>query len=160
MSVVRAVFDPRGRGLRREYWLVWLAGWVVLLAPILVDRALGLSAEQRVGWAIGGLGLVAHQVVAVLAAIRRLHDTDHSGWWLLMSFVPVVGSAVLFVHLTSAGTPGLNRYGADPHPGVPPAEQVYPVKQPKSPRAKVIDGFWWLAFAVVFSLLIVALVNQ
>jgi uncharacterized membrane protein YhaH (DUF805 family) len=155
-----AVLDPRGRGLRREYGLVWLVGWVVLLTPYLLDWALDLSEEQRVGSAIGGFAFVAYQVVVLLAAIRRLHDTDHSAWWLLIPLVPVVGSVVLFIFLTSAGTPGLNRYGADPHPGVPPSEQVYPVKQPKTTRAKVIDGFWWLAFVVVFSLLIVAVVNS
>ncbi|MET7280080.1 DUF805 domain-containing protein [Kribbella sp. NPDC005582] len=95
MPVVKEVFDPGGRGLRREYWLVGLVGWVVLFAPVLADWAFELSEEQRVGWAIGGFGLLAYQIVAVLAAIRRLHDTDHSGWWLLIALVPVVGSAVL-----------------------------------------------------------------
>jgi len=159
-SIIKAALDTRGRGLRREYWLIWLASWIVLMAPYVVDSAFGWSSDAQVGSAIGGYACVAFQVVVLLSGIRRLHDTDHSGWWLLIGLIPIVGSAVLFVFLVSAGTPGLNRYGPDPRPGVAPADQVYPVKQPKTTRSKVTDGLWWLACAVVFSLFIVAIVNQ
>jgi uncharacterized membrane protein YhaH (DUF805 family) len=46
--------------------------------------------------------------------VRRLHDTDHSGWWLLIIVVPIVGGLVLFVFQVLDGTRGDNRFGPDP----------------------------------------------
>ena len=43
--------------------------------------------------------------------IRRLHDTDKSGWWLLLVFIPIVGIIVLIVFWATDGTPGANEYG-------------------------------------------------
>jgi uncharacterized membrane protein YhaH (DUF805 family) len=47
--------------------------------------------------------------IAVL--VRRLHDTDRSGWWYWISFVPLIGTIVLFVFAVQRGTPGQNSYG-------------------------------------------------
>jgi uncharacterized membrane protein YhaH (DUF805 family) len=46
--------------------------------------------------------------------IRRLHDTNRSGWWLLISLIPIVGGIVLIVFLATAGTRGANRFGPQP----------------------------------------------
>ena len=52
-------------------------------------------------------------------AIRRLHDTDHSGWWLLLGLVPLVGVIVLLVWWCTKSTRGYNRFGANPLPPEP-----------------------------------------
>jgi uncharacterized membrane protein YhaH (DUF805 family) len=49
-----------------------------------------------------------------MVAIRRLHDRDMSGWWLLLMLVPVIGSLALLVLYVLPGTPGPNRFGPDP----------------------------------------------
>jgi uncharacterized membrane protein YhaH (DUF805 family) len=46
--------------------------------------------------------------------VRRLHDTDRSGWWWLLSFIPLIGIIVLIVFWCSEGTRGPNRFGLDP----------------------------------------------
>ena len=46
--------------------------------------------------------------------VRRLHDIDMSGWWILISFVPFIGGIVLLVMAVIEGTNGINSYGADP----------------------------------------------
>jgi uncharacterized membrane protein YhaH (DUF805 family) len=46
--------------------------------------------------------------------IRRLHDTDRSGWWILIGLVPVIGGIWLLVLLCLAGTPAANRFGPPP----------------------------------------------
>jgi len=46
--------------------------------------------------------------------VRRLHDTDRSGWWWLLALVPIVGWIILLVWNCSRGTRGPNRYGPDP----------------------------------------------
>ncbi len=46
--------------------------------------------------------------------IRRLHDTDRSGWWWLIGIIPIIGWIILIFFLASPGTPGENRYGPPP----------------------------------------------
>ena len=46
--------------------------------------------------------------------VRRLHDYDYSGWWLLLGFIPYIGEAALFALLCFKGTAGDNRFGAAP----------------------------------------------
>lgn len=47
-------------------------------------------------------------------SVRRLHDVDRSGWWLLVGCVPLIGALVLLFWACSKGTPSGNRYGAGP----------------------------------------------
>jgi len=51
-----------------------------------------------------GLGVLA----------RRLHDTDHSGWWILLVLTALIGWIVLIVWCAKRGTIGSNRFGPDP----------------------------------------------
>jgi uncharacterized membrane protein YhaH (DUF805 family) len=54
-------------------------------------------------------------IVPTLAVtVRRLHDTAHSAWWLLIGVVPIVGQVVLFAFLVSRGEDGANQFGQDP----------------------------------------------
>ncbi|MET8279275.1 DUF805 domain-containing protein [Micromonospora sp. NPDC005174] len=46
--------------------------------------------------------------------MRRLHDTDKTGWWLLIALVPIVGAIVLIVSFVLESTPGANRFGPSP----------------------------------------------
>ena len=104
-----------GRSRRKEYWsffLLCLAGLVVLSV---VDSILGM------GGMIGGLYgplttlfMLALLVPSIAVGIRRLHDTDRSGWWMLLAFVPFVGGLILLVFYVLEGTRGPNRFGPDP----------------------------------------------
>jgi len=70
----------------------------------IITRAAGstaLSAVVSIIIAIAGLSLAA----------RRLHDSDKSGWWLLLYFIPIIGWIVLLVFYLLPGTPGPNRHG-------------------------------------------------
>ena len=49
-------------------------------------------------------------------AVRRLHDTNRSGWWLLLNLAPIAGQVVLTIWMFERGTVGENRFGADPAP--------------------------------------------
>jgi uncharacterized membrane protein YhaH (DUF805 family) len=63
---------------------------------------------------ISGLYSLAVFIPSLAVVIRRLHDTDRSGWWLLIFLIPLIGSLVLLVFLLLDGTPGDNRHGASP----------------------------------------------
>lgn len=86
--------------------------------------AVGIAIVEGVLRAILGMDtgssvLVNLYTLAVLlpalgVAIRRLHDTNRSGWWLLISFVPLVGAVVLIIFFATDSQPGPNRFGANP----------------------------------------------
>jgi uncharacterized membrane protein YhaH (DUF805 family) len=46
--------------------------------------------------------------------VRRLHDQNMSGWWMLLAFIPLIGTIILLVWMCTRGTNGPNRFGADP----------------------------------------------
>jgi uncharacterized membrane protein YhaH (DUF805 family) len=98
-----AQFDGRAR--RPEYWLFFLAVFIVGLVLNLLGRASGLFVVLGVVWSLAML--VPHLAVGV----RRLHDTGRSGWWLLIGLVPCVGFIVLIVFLATESTPADNQYG-------------------------------------------------
>lgn len=46
--------------------------------------------------------------------VRRLHDIDRSGWWILIALIPLIGAIILLVWFATKGTDGRNRFGSDP----------------------------------------------
>ncbi|NIF19295.1 DUF805 domain-containing protein [Pantoea sp. Cy-639] len=94
-----AVF--KGRARRKEYWMFVLINLLITIAIGYIDNILGTTPL---------LGLVYNLAIllpSIAVAVRRLHDNNHRGWWLL---VPIVG----LVFLIQDGTPGNNRFGPSP----------------------------------------------
>ena len=102
LGPLRKYTDFAGRAGRKEYWLfiVWHLAFIIVLGA--------LSSALYLLYALGTL------VPSIAVGIRRLHDTNRSGWWLLVTFVPFVGFIVMIVFLASAGTTGENDYGFEP----------------------------------------------
>jgi uncharacterized membrane protein YhaH (DUF805 family) len=106
-----------GRAGRREFWRFVLYQSVILVLLSLVDYAIGtFSLDLRIGLLGGFYGMVV-MLPSIAMAVRRLHDTGRSGWWLLAGLVPLAGEAVLFLFYLLKGQAGENRYGADPLAG-------------------------------------------
>lgn len=113
-----AVFD--GRAGRSEYWMFFLINLLIAIALAVLDGVIG-TLDMFAG--IGLLGLLYALAVllpSIGVAIRRLHDTGRSGWWLLVGFIPLVGGIILLVLLVLKGTDGDNAYGPPPR-SAPPA---------------------------------------
>ncbi len=106
-----AVFSGRAR--RMEYWMFVLFNIIVSVVLVFVDGMLGLSLGEGVGLLSTLYGL-AVLLPGIGVAIRRLHDTNRSGWWLLIGFVPLIGLIVLLVFMVLDSTPGENRFGSNP----------------------------------------------
>lgn len=106
-----------GRASRPEYWW-WVLATVILFVILgLIDAMvlapmMGFTPDQPEAaeplTAIASLGLLLPNLAV---AARRLHDTDRSGWWILISLIPVLGSLVLLFFLVQRGTDGANRFG-------------------------------------------------
>ena len=107
-GIYRNYFGFRGRMRRREFWWAFLFWWVSLIAAAIVDFAIWGSLD----WcsAIFSLG---SQIPLVAAEVRRLHDTNKSGWWLPLILLPPINIAY-FVWLATDGDKGRNRFGEDP----------------------------------------------
>lgn len=94
-----------GRAGRSEFW------WFFLFYLIAAVVALSIDASARGGgiiYAIVVLGLV---LPLLSAEFRRLHDTGHSGWWLFITLIPLIGTIWLLVLLASRGDQAPNKYG-------------------------------------------------
>jgi uncharacterized membrane protein YhaH (DUF805 family) len=99
-----------GRARRSEYWYFVLVSVGISIVLGIVDAIL----RKTIG--VGPLGTLYGLAVLVpgtAVAIRRLHDTDRSGWWALLALVPLVG-LVLIVFLAQDSMASTNRYGQNP----------------------------------------------
>jgi len=110
-----------GRANRKEYWYAILLQFLFLIiiqvAATLAEH-LNVPILQLLVSVISLIFVLASLIPTLAIAFRRLHDTGRSAWWLLISFVPIVGAIVLLVFLLLAGEPGENRFGPVPQPTV------------------------------------------
>lgn len=97
--------DFTGRARRKEYWMFTL----IYIIINVVLAVLGLDIISM----LVGLGLL---VPSISIAARRLHDTNRSGWWQLIAFIPVIGIIILIVFLAQDGH-DTNDYGVNPKSG-------------------------------------------
>ncbi len=99
-----------GRAPRSEYWyfiLFALLGGAILGA---VDGILFGGSMTP----ISTLFSLAIFIPSITVGVRRLHDRDMSGWWLLLALIPIIGTIALIVIFILRGTEGENRFGPDP----------------------------------------------
>lgn len=61
-----------------------------------------------------GVFVLASLIPAIAVQVRRFHDQDRSGWFVLLNFIPYIGGIVVLVFMCLEGTKGPNRYGPDP----------------------------------------------
>ena len=113
LTPLRKYADFSGRARRAEYWWFYLLMIVGYVVATILDSLVGLEVFGPYGilTCIFGLAMI---VPSLAAGVRRLHDTDRSGWWLLIGLIPLIGAIVILVFLVSQGTQGDNRFGADP----------------------------------------------
>ena len=102
-----------GRAQRSEFWYF-------VLFNFLVGIALGILDGVLFGWAsdnpelLNGLFSLAMFLPSISVAVRRLHDTDRSGWWWWIILIPLIGWISLIVWYATKGSDGPNRFGPDP----------------------------------------------
>lgn len=113
--------DFSGRSRRKEYWMFVLGVVIVAVVISIIESALGLGAS--VGGVYGPLSLLLLLVIFIpglAVQVRRFHDQDKSGWFVLLGLIPFIGSIAVLVFMCLDGTKGPNKYGADPKGGVSP----------------------------------------
>ncbi len=103
-----AVFG--GRAGRQEYWYFVLFN---ILAIILLAILAGVIGA-KVGTSLLGLYTLAVLIPSLAVLVRRLHDTDRSGWWLLITLIPGIGPIVLLIFMLQGSQLNENQYGPIP----------------------------------------------
>ena len=114
-----------GRARRKEYWLFSL--FVTLASALLFTlgkptgdwanpnvEQVSLGFENETVALVLGIFLLLMLLPSLAVTIRRLHDTNRSGWWWWIGLLPAIGGLILFIFYLLDGTAGPNRYGPDP----------------------------------------------
>jgi uncharacterized membrane protein YhaH (DUF805 family) len=126
ISVLKKYVVFNGRATRSEYWYFVLFSTIISMILMGIDIAMGSgSAESTVNADTGvamnmsagiltGIYSLGVLLPSLAVLIRRLHDTDHSGWWVFISLIPLIGAIILLVFLVKDSTPGDNQYGPNP----------------------------------------------
>jgi uncharacterized membrane protein YhaH (DUF805 family) len=100
-------FNFTDRACRSEFWYWTLFTFIVGIVTALIDTKLDTQL-------VNGLFQLVTIIPSIAIGVRRLHDIDRTGWWILISFVPLVGFILLVVWWATKGTDGPNRFGPDP----------------------------------------------
>ncbi|MCB2116008.1 MAG: DUF805 domain-containing protein [Rhodobacteraceae bacterium] len=107
-----------GRARRSEFWWFVLFNLVVMAVLNFIDLGFGNPARWMMGEGrpspVASLCWLAVILPSLAVTVRRLHDTDRSGWWVLIQIIPVIGPLLLIWFLATEGTSGTNRFGPDP----------------------------------------------
>ena len=125
----RRYFDFSGRSRRKEYWMFFLLFVIVYAVAFALMFAGGysmtpsmdaaapppeMSGTMLLGAAIMGIFVLGSLIPAIAVQVRRFHDQDRSGWFVLLNFIPYLGSLIVLVFMCLEGTKGPNRFGPDP----------------------------------------------
>ena len=119
-----------GRSRPKEFWMFVLFLILGVMVAMVLGAVLGLGGDAgrwtdrgpyyygagyyNSGGVLTWLFILGTLVPYIAVGVRRLHDTDRSGWWLLIGLLPVIGGIVLFIFMVMGGTRGPNRFGPDP----------------------------------------------
>lgn len=121
LNGMKRYFQFSGRSSRSQFWLFQLVMFILVIIAAMIDTKSGSQLPaQKVGVLTAIVGL-AHIIPSWAVMVRRLHDSDHRGWWILLPIIPII-------FLFSKGTAGPNRFGnslanSDTHPIMAVANQ-------------------------------------
>ncbi|WP_058044172.1 DUF805 domain-containing protein [Streptomyces roseifaciens] len=108
VDVLKKYATFSGRASRPEFWMFTLVSLVISIVLAVIDALLGT------GMIIETVYDVAVFLPSLAVSVRRLHDIDRSGWWVLIGLIPIIGLIVLIVFWATAGKPRENAYGPNP----------------------------------------------
>lgn len=104
----------KGRARRSEYWWFCLLNLIVSIVTFVLDYQMDtINIEVGLG-ALSGLYTLIVFLPGLAVSVRRLHDTGHSGWYYLLTFIPILGALFLLYFFVSDSAPEENRYGKSP----------------------------------------------
>ncbi len=106
--------DFSGRARRKEYWFFFLINIIVAGVLSFIDGMLGTVIQDGQIGILSGIYALLVLIPGIAVAVRRLHDTNRSGLWVLIGLIPLIGAIVLIIFFLMDSTPGRNQYGLNP----------------------------------------------
>ena len=127
LKVIRNYADFSGRARRKEFWMFVLFNLLFAFLAAIIDATIGTYNSTTGVGLFGTIYSLFVLIPGLAVSVRRLHDTNRSGWWLLIALIPVIGAIWLLVLYVLEGDYGENKYGPDPksHGGQSPLEEDF-----------------------------------
>ena len=127
MEFKTTLFSFKGRMNRLPFWMIYLGitifqylSFVMINSLFPETTAEGQAAQQLTPMQLASyIGLIVVNIIIIWTyiaiSVKRLHDRDKSGWWLLVGIIPLLGQLWYFiVVMLLPGTAGENRFGSNP----------------------------------------------
>ena len=122
----RKFIDFSGRASRKEYWTFTLINAAIYIGLYMIGAMFsGPRSNESLNAAdcLSGIFSLAALIPGLAVGVRRLHDTNRSGFWILVALAPCIGGIILLIFYLDSGDIGANQYGPDPYGD--PFETVY-----------------------------------
>ncbi len=117
IKVLTNYAEFKGRAHRTEYWMFVLVSMLVVIVLGIIESILGISSVSEYGSNSGpivALYNLAVLIPSIAVGVRRLHDTDKSGWWMLLILIPIIGWLLLLYYLVLDSQAESNQFGENP----------------------------------------------
>jgi uncharacterized membrane protein YhaH (DUF805 family) len=121
LAVLKKYADFDGRARRKEYWMFSLISGIITMIPysylisVIIDNPdAGLSGDATTAMSFMGFYSLAVFIPTLAVTVRRLHDTNRSGWAIFWGLIPLIGSFMVLYFLVSDSHSGPNQYGENP----------------------------------------------
>ncbi|MEZ5064070.1 MAG: DUF805 domain-containing protein [bacterium] len=114
IQAIRSFTNYAGRSRRREFWFFQLFNFLFLAVLFAADVFVGTYDAESDFALFSGLYSVVSFLPGLAVSVRRLHDTNRRGWWVLLGLIPFLGPLVLLVFYADDSDEGMNRFGPNP----------------------------------------------
>ena len=114
MDVIKKYAEFSGRARRKEFWMFVLINAIIGIILSIIDNIIGTTYGAANQGVLNSIYSLAVLIPSIAVGVRRMHDTNRSGWWLLINLIPCVGWIIFIVFAAQEGVAGDNQYGPDP----------------------------------------------
>ena len=108
LEVLKKYAEFNGRARRTEYWMFCLINFIIGFVLGFVEGIIGTGSVLLIIYSL------AVMIPSIAVSIRRLHDTNRSGWWLLITLIPFIGGIILIIFTAQDSQAGDNQFGPNP----------------------------------------------
>ena len=126
-----AVFS--GRATRSEFWFFVLFNIIISFVLGFIDGMIGGPGTKESIGILGSIYSLAVLLPSIGVTVRRLHDTNRSGWWILIGLLPIIGGIVLIIFAAMDSTAD-NKYGPNPKGMRTATATAAPTPAPAAPQ--------------------------
>ena len=114
LEVIKKYAVFTGRSSRKEYWYFILFCIITALVLSVIDALIGIYIIESNRGLLSGYYNLSIFIPSIAVSVRRLHDISLSGWWVLITLIPLLGGIIFIYMMMQNSTPDTNQYGKNP----------------------------------------------